>query len=585
MVANKFEIKGTLAFGGLGWIYLGLDVVLSRWVVLKGLLNAKDPNMVALAVREREFLAALKHRSVVGIYDFIAHGNEGFIVMEYVNGKTLMNLRKEKSGPLEVKEAISYILEVLPAFAYLDEMGLVYCDFKPENAMVEGDNVKLIDMGAVRRVDDVDGDIYGSKGYAAKEASDNPTPVSDLFSVARALAVLVADFDFQGKYEYTLPPAADVPIFQQHESLYRFLQKATREKPEERFQTAEEMGEQLVGVLRDVTAGSAELGQVESALFDHTDRREEHDEATHSSKRAHRGVPPLKVDIADAGANIILAASAVNDPAKRKAMYDRALKTFPDSMELKLRSIDEMIELEKYDQAQKELLVLEQARPQEWRLAWYRGRLLMAMGRVKETIAHFEKILSDLPGELAPKQALARAYELAGDLVNAIRYFDAVSRADPTFTSASFGLGRCLARKNERLGAAAAYARVPASSNRYARAQMERARVLMDRNGKAPTLSELMQASNAIESLDDTVQGLEIHQLRAELFEEVVESLDGSDFPPDEKVQLLGVALMPMNARIAAEGELRECAKYAQNEHQKIHFVDRANQIRPITLF
>ncbi|MGI8551429.1 MAG: serine/threonine protein kinase [Dehalococcoidia bacterium] len=55
LVAGKYEIKGTLAFGGLGWIYLALDTVLSRWVVLKGLLNSKDPNMVALPVKEREF--------------------------------------------------------------------------------------------------------------------------------------------------------------------------------------------------------------------------------------------------------------------------------------------------------------------------------------------------------------------------------------------------------------------------------------------------------------------------------------------------------------------------------------------------
>ena len=51
-------------------------------------------------------------------------------------------------------EAISYVVEILPAFQYLDEMGLVYCDFKPENAMVEEDTVKLIDLGAVRTVDD-----------------------------------------------------------------------------------------------------------------------------------------------------------------------------------------------------------------------------------------------------------------------------------------------------------------------------------------------------------------------------------------------------------------------------------------------
>src|SRR5277367_173786 len=231
MVADKYEIKGTIAFGGLGWIYLGLDTVLTRWVTMKGLLNSKDPRMLEVAVKEREYLAAVKHPNIVGIYDFITHGGEGFIVMEYVNGKTLMTLRKERGEPLPVAEAISYIAEILPAFQYLDDMGLIYCDFKPENVMVEEETVKLIDMGAVRHVDDAGGDVYGSKGYTAPEASDAPTALSDLYTVARALAVLVATFDFQGKYEHSLPPVDEVPVFAQHESLYRFLLKATRDKP------------------------------------------------------------------------------------------------------------------------------------------------------------------------------------------------------------------------------------------------------------------------------------------------------------------------------------------------------------------
>jgi len=265
VVAGKYEVKGTIAFGGLGWIYLGLDTVLSRWVILKGLLNAKDPRMIEIAVKEREFLAAVKHANIVGIYDFVTHGEQGFIVMEFVNGKTLMSLRKEKGGPLPVAEAISYVIEILPAFQYLDEMDLVYCDFKPENAMVEEDTVKLIDMGAVRRADDAHGDVYGTTGYVAPEARDAPTPVSDLFSVARALAVLVGDFDFKGKYEHALPPAAEVKAFAENEALYRFLLKATRPKAEERFQSANEMLEQLVGVLRDV-GGAGDVPRIDRAI-------------------------------------------------------------------------------------------------------------------------------------------------------------------------------------------------------------------------------------------------------------------------------------------------------------------------------
>ena len=204
MIHGKYEIKGPIAFGGLGWIYLGWDTVLSRWVIIKGLLNATDEAAAAAAVSERQFLAAVKHPKIVGIYDFIQQGTEGFIIMEYVGGRTIQSIRKER-GPLPVEEAISYILGILPAFTYLHEHGLVYCDFKPENVMLEDDDVKLIDMGGVRRINDPNGDIFGTRGYMAPEAADNPVEVSDLYTIGRSLATLVMDFKFMTDYEHSLP--------------------------------------------------------------------------------------------------------------------------------------------------------------------------------------------------------------------------------------------------------------------------------------------------------------------------------------------------------------------------------------------
>ena len=82
--------------------------------MLKGLLNAKDEEAAAAAVAERQFLAAVKNPRIVGIYNFVTQGAEGFIVMEYVGGRTLKSLRKEHGGPLPVAEAIAYILGILP---------------------------------------------------------------------------------------------------------------------------------------------------------------------------------------------------------------------------------------------------------------------------------------------------------------------------------------------------------------------------------------------------------------------------------------------------------------------------------------
>ncbi|WP_309739656.1 serine/threonine protein kinase, partial [Chamaesiphon sp. OTE_20_metabat_361] len=65
VVGGQYEVKGAIAYGGLGWIYLGFDNLLSRYVVLKGLLNSEDAASAAVALAERQFLAAVKHPNIV----------------------------------------------------------------------------------------------------------------------------------------------------------------------------------------------------------------------------------------------------------------------------------------------------------------------------------------------------------------------------------------------------------------------------------------------------------------------------------------------------------------------------------------
>ena len=164
IVGGQYEVQGCLAHGGLGWVYLARDTVLSgRWVVLKGLLNSGDPDAYAAAVAEREFLAKVEHPLIVEIYNFVLHEGAGYIVMEYVGGTSLKDLLKKRTAanggvydPMPVDQAIAYIVEILPAFSYLHDMGLLYCDFKPDNIIQVGDAVKLIDLGGVRRIDDLD---------------------------------------------------------------------------------------------------------------------------------------------------------------------------------------------------------------------------------------------------------------------------------------------------------------------------------------------------------------------------------------------------------------------------------------------
>ena len=123
IVGRQYEVMGCLAHGGLGWIYLARDkAVNDRWVVLKGLLDSGDQAAMAVAVAERRFLAELDHPAIVVIYNFITDRGAGYIVMEYIGGRSLKQIlavRRAANGgdpdPLPVDQAIAFVLAIIPA--------------------------------------------------------------------------------------------------------------------------------------------------------------------------------------------------------------------------------------------------------------------------------------------------------------------------------------------------------------------------------------------------------------------------------------------------------------------------------------
>ncbi|MFF7328730.1 tetratricopeptide repeat protein [Streptomyces sp. NPDC008150] len=279
VVHGQYEVAGCLAHGGLGWVYLAVDRAVSdRWVVLKGLLDTGDQDAMAAAISERRFLAEIEHSNIVRIYNFVEHLDQrtgsldGYIVMEYVGGKSLKEIANDRRtpdgrrDPLPVEQACAYGIEALEALGHLHSRNLLYCDFKVDNAIQTEDQLKLIDMGAVRRMDDDESAIYGTVGYQAPEVAETgPSVASDLYTVGRTLAVLA--FDFQGYtnvYVDSLPDPDHIEVFRRYESFYRLLVRATDPDPHRRFASATEMAEQLTGVLREVV--SVQTGRARPAL-------------------------------------------------------------------------------------------------------------------------------------------------------------------------------------------------------------------------------------------------------------------------------------------------------------------------------
>jgi serine/threonine-protein kinase PknG len=595
VVDRKYEVKGPVAFGGLGWIYLAWARHLARWVIIKGLLNIKDSTQRELARTEARSLSAFKHPNIVQVYDLIegdpTRGEPDYIVMEYVGGRTLMQIRRER-GPLPIAEASAYILGILPAFAYMHQQGRVYMDFKPENGMLEpasGDDserIVLIDMGAVHQAyneDPSSGALYATVGYSSPEGA--PTPQHDIYTIGRALAVLTADFKFSSDLRDRLPDAETVPAWASHPAFFRLLAKATRPDPDDRFQSALELEDQLRGVLRLVVSETGQVPIVESTIFSGDVLELAGAEADGLSWRS---LPVTRTNPADPSAPLIDAANRERDLDKRTAMLRNAMQQpqlFEHSTDLPLQLAVAMIESLDYAEAEQLLLQLEQSDPYNWRVRWLRGKLRLAQRRNAEAQKLFDNVDAELPGELAPKLATAVAAELAGDLETAVSLYERVSRTNPTYSTATFGLARCRLKLGDRAGAVAAYQRIPAQSSRYVTAQLALTRTLVDSGVGEPSLDDLTRASEILGGLNgqDVVDSPEVHMTAATLYLAAAQQVDKGKLSPNGS-RLLGRAWVSADLRRGAEERLRRCARYARSDDERIALIDRANAVRPWTL-
>jgi serine/threonine-protein kinase PknG len=582
LVARQYEVAGCLAHGGMGWIYLARDRNVSdRWVVLKGLIDADDPDATTAALAERRFLAEVEHPNIVRIFNFVEHDGLGYIVMEYVGGQSLgqiLDAQREANGgepdPLAPEQAIAYILEILPALGHLHDLGLLFCDLKIDNILQTRHAVKLIDLGGVYRLGDPEGALFGTVGYQAPEVSTlGPSIASDLFTVARTLAVLCIDFrGFQSDYRFSLPPQNDVALFRRYDSLYRFLLKGTATRPEDRFQSAEEMADQLFGVLVEVVADRGGVPvAVPSKLFTTALRA--------GLERPDWRVlarPQVSPDDPSAG---YLATITATDPDQMVAQ----LRAAPErTTETELRLVAVMLDAGWLDDADDLLGQIEAERPRNWRVDWYRGISAMARTRADMAVVSFDDVYAALPGESAPKLALGLACESAGDLGAAARWYEIVARTDPSITSASFGLARCRMQGGDRAGALIAYERVPDTSSGYTDAQIARIRCLSARDGDHdPTLDELIAAGTALEALP--LEGEQKERLTVGVLDAALRISLTDKAAHHEPVWVLGLPLDEHELRLALERSYRELARHAASRAERIALVDDANRVRPRT--
>jgi serine/threonine-protein kinase len=199
---DRYEIHSRIGRGGMADVFLARDRMLDRPVAIKVLFPeyATDPNFVERFRREAQAAANLSHANIVGVYDWGKQGSTYFIVMEYVNGRTLADILKE--GTVPAMRAAQIADAVAGALGFAHRSGVVHRDVKPANILVSTDDtVKVADFGIARALNSATeqdltqaGAVMGTATYFSPEQAQgaNPDPRSDLYSLGIVMYEMVA---------------------------------------------------------------------------------------------------------------------------------------------------------------------------------------------------------------------------------------------------------------------------------------------------------------------------------------------------------------------------------------------------------
>ncbi|MGH3899309.1 MAG: tetratricopeptide repeat protein [Pseudonocardiaceae bacterium] len=590
---GQFKVEGAIAHGGLGWVYRAWDCWVPRWVVLKGLIDPDDPDNRQVAVAELAALADASHPNIVTVHTVVRHPHPltgkpvDYIVMEYLGGKSLKQLCQERpdSDPcLPVDQVCGFALEVLAALDHLhSKRGLLYCDLSADNVIHSTSGVKLIDLGAVRRIDDSDSPVWGKAGYQdPKIATHGPSVATDLYTVGRMMAVL--SFPFLGfQADAPIPGPSEVPLLAAHPSFAGLLRRATNPDPFQRFTSAADMAEQLECVLREVRSAQEDLPfPAASTRFGPELRVVGADPDTFPTTdpvAAALALPDPQIDPADPHAGLLAAISAEGPDET-----ERVLAALPDpSLETRLRVVRARIEL-RHPEAAVDLVALALNHPGDWRVEWLHGIRSLVSGDVEPARQGFTAVLDALPGEAAPKLALALCAARDGAAETAARGYATVWQTDRSYVSAAFGLARARFALGDRSGTAAALETVPDGSRYAVSARL--CAILTRARGCAagqPPVADFFTAAEqlAILELDDKRRQLAV----AEVLEAVlVWERAGRAWPHGAAIPipatLLGQRLDERGVRDRLESAYRELARLAPTTAERITFVDKANDRR-----
>lgn len=267
-INDRYEIIRSIGEGGMANVYLGYDTILDRNVAIKILRGdlSNDEKFVRRFQREALSASSLSHPNIVEMYDVGEDDGLYYIIMEYVEGKTLKQLLK-KRGSLTISEAIDIMLQLTDGMAHAHDSYIIHRDLKPQNIMIQDDGqIKITDFGIAMALNSTQltqtNSVMGSVHYLPPEQASGKgsTIKSDIYSMGIIFYELLSgSLPFRGdnaveialKHMKEPLPSLMKEDSSTPQSIQNIILRSTAKNPKNRYNSAREMHQDLLTALDD----------------------------------------------------------------------------------------------------------------------------------------------------------------------------------------------------------------------------------------------------------------------------------------------------------------------------------------------
>lgn len=276
-INDRYEIIQTIGEGGMANVYLAKDVIIDRLVAIKILRGdlAGDEKFVRRFQREALAASSLDHHNIVEMYDVGEDNGMYYIVMEYIEGKTLKQLIK-KRGALTLSECIDIMLQLTDGVNIAHSSYIIHRDLKPQNIMIQDNGeIKITDFGIAMALNNTQltqtNSVMGSVHYLPPEQASGKgaTVKSDIYSMGiMFFELLTGTLPFKGENAVEIAFKQikdDIPSVREinpsiPQSVENIILKATAKNPKNRYNNAKEMHDDIATCLNEDRLNEPRIG-------------------------------------------------------------------------------------------------------------------------------------------------------------------------------------------------------------------------------------------------------------------------------------------------------------------------------------